>query len=203
MSLTGVPRDWYALWEERALTRARSAVRDGWQAGGPTAQSQVLAHCRDTGFRVHALLAAVPNFSCRQSLARLLFGSYGVARVHGHYRTPNIDRGDKRLCHLCLRQGRRAYDDEAHVLIDCPELNPQRDGQLHGLSRFFVGYFIASNREGNVHHEDCGGGPERMMPMLKAILYNDSGRIDVYNAYRIGVFLERVRCKRGRMPLQY
>ena len=108
-------------------------------------------------------------------------------------------RGDKKLCRLCLtaRRSRRAYDDEAHVLIDCPELNPQRSGQLFGLSKFFIKYLVACERGERVHSENSGGGPERMMPMLKAILYGIPGRVDVSHAYRIGVFLERAWRRRA------
>ena len=96
-----------------------------------------------------------------------------------------------------LRKGRREYDDEAHVPIDCPELFPKRGGILFDLGRFFLQRHVGLG--GNYREQDpVGDGPARLMPMLKAILYAVPGRVDVCNAYKIGRFLIqawRIRAK--------
>ena len=38
---------------------------------------------------------------------------------------------------------------------------------------------------------DTSMGPARLLPLLNAILYTSSGRVDVVNAYMIGLFLEK------------
>ena len=191
LSLSGVPTNWLQTWQERALCRVNTGVREGWSAAVPSAQGVVLDHLRTCNFRVHALLAAVPNFSFRQLVARLLSGTFGVARVHGHYKRTDIARADRRFCLLCLRKGRRFLDDEAHVLLECPVLMPKRLSILWDLREHIImreqvgdGWYYSPPR-------DTSMGPARLLPLLNAILYTSSGRVDVVNAYMIGLFLEK------------
>ena len=190
LSLSGVPANWLHLWQGRALERVRTGVREGWTAAEPSAQGLVLDHFRNCNFRVHALLAAVPNFSYRQLVARLLCGTFGVARVHGHYKRTDIARADRRFCHLCLREGRRFLDDEAHVLLECPVLMPKRLAVLWDLRE----YMRVQVDEGWYYGppSDTNGGPARLLPMLRAILSTPSGRVDVFKAHQLGRFLEKV-----------
>ena len=200
LSMNGVPRDWHVLWEQKAMMRVRTGIRNGWSATEPSAQGWVLAHCRDSNFHVQSLLAAVPNFSYRQLVARFLSGMFGVARVHGHYRRSNVAREDRRLCHLCLRKGRRAYDDEVHVLVDCPELLPMRLGMLMEL-REHLGTQRTDRvlREGPSVSLQLDDGPDRILKVLRAVLYAAPGRVDVFNAYNIGKFLEKAWRVRARV----
>ena len=181
VTLRGVPEGWLQSWEGSALDKARGLVRDGWSANSASAQSLLLDFCRRHNFRIHALLSAVPTFSHRQWVARFLAGSFGVARVHAHYQRPGLPRSEKRLCLFCLREGRRAYDDEAHVLLSCPGLLPLRLGQLWNFRRFF-----ATNSGPDV----VDGGLGRLLQFFLAILNPLNGRVDVCNAYRLGTFLE-------------
>jgi hypothetical protein len=191
LSIRGVSEDWFRNWENTAFTRARSAVREGWSANKPSAQGIVLARCREENFRVPALLAAVPVFSQRQLVARFISGNFGVARVHGHFQRGDISKADKRLCLYCLRNNWKAYDDEAHVLLDCPGLQPARLGHLWDFRRLFRDF---SSSGIQVAQEQ---GPARLLSLLRAILYSDSGRVDVLNAYRLGKFLEKAWRIRG------
>ena len=181
LSISGSSEIWFRQWEHNEWTKARSAVREGWSANKPSAQGRVLVHCRRVHFRVPVLLSAVPTFSLRQLVARFISGTFGVARVHGHFQRQDIQAADKRLCLYCLRKGVRVYDDEAHVLLDCPGLDAERMGKLWPLRRFF---HVSSALSPQVR------GPDRLIPVFQEFLSPGGGRIDVRLAYNLGKFLE-------------
>ena len=112
-----------------------------------------------------------------------------MARVHGHYKRTDIAREDRRFCLLCMREGRRILDGEAHVLLVCPVLMHKRLANLWDLRE----HMRVQAGEGWYYGPplDTSDGPARLLPMLRAILGTSSGRTDVFNAYKLGRFLEK------------
>ena len=87
---------------------------------------------------------------------------------------------------VCLKSSaepRRNVDDEAHILLHCPELSHLRLGSLWGLLRFFCP--VSSDHVVPVQ------GVAGLLPLFRAILDPENGRVDVWHAYQLGKFLEK------------